>query len=620
MRNPVGQTFLRQFRVDAFVASGGMGAIYKVWDQKRNVYLAMKILHADLADEPSILKRFRREARALKKLAHPNIVPFYGLYETPEYKFFLEAYIDGCSLKEILVSKQRQPFTVTETLTYLKALCAALGYAHSYGVIHCDVKPGNVMIDASGKVYLTDFGIARHAESTFTTLATAGTAAYMAPEQIRGDPVSTTTDVYALGVLMFEMLTGRHPFRGDEKEKSGTGTTTAEKIRSAHLNLQPPNPARFNPLLSPELCQVVLKALTKEPDQRYSSVLDLYAAALQSLQGAQQFVSDHVPVPNSIKFQATSEEAPLEDPKHKLKRRTAWTVSVIVLLVAITSFASMKAFSRGIGSDLVRSSLTVTPFEELVIDQQAKESAALTPDHILAQTMLTKTPGVDSPSTKTVGPSPTALPTKEIAFPTPIPAVQNSFQVIPTYFPLSGCNGSRLQVGGWAYIAFGGGRNAIRSQPDVGDKNNKIGFAEEGEVVNIIGGPICSYNWVVWEVQTSQGVRGWTPEGDEREFWLVPGTSWKPCSQAPASRLQAGQLARVSQYPDVPNNVRQNPSQDAKKLGQIMPGETIKIREGPVCANSMVWWRVRSQSSSLAGWTAEGDAHNYWLVPIPEAE
>jgi serine/threonine-protein kinase len=192
----IGQTLLNQYRVDAFIASGGMGAVYKVWDLKRNVPLAMKVLHSDLAEDPSMFKRFQREANALKKLAHPNIVPFYGLFQTLDFAFLLEHYIDGPSLKNILKQKQGKPMEVREALPYLKALCAALGYAHSYRVVHCDVKPGNVLIDHGGIVFLTDFGIARNAESTTTTMGAAGTAAYMAPEQIRGEAVSPATDVF----------------------------------------------------------------------------------------------------------------------------------------------------------------------------------------------------------------------------------------------------------------------------------------------------------------------------------------------------------------------------------------------------------------------------------------
>src|SRR5512136_2201272 len=126
-QNVLGQTLLNQFRVDAFIASGGMGVVYRVWDLKRNVPLAMKVLHSELAEDPVIFKHFQREANALKKLAHPNIVPFYGLFQTSEYSFLLQRFIDGPSLKDILKSHQGKPLPKEEVLVYMKALCAALG-------------------------------------------------------------------------------------------------------------------------------------------------------------------------------------------------------------------------------------------------------------------------------------------------------------------------------------------------------------------------------------------------------------------------------------------------------------------------------------------------------------
>lgn len=275
----VGQTLLDQYRVDAFIASGGMGAVYRVFDLKRNVPLAMKVLHAELAGDPSIFKRFEREARALKKLAHPNIVPFYGVYQTQGFAFLLVRFIDGQTLKEVMRAYSHKPLPLLEAFVYVKALCAALGYAHANQVVHCDVKPANVMVERSGTIYLTDFGIARNAESNATTLASLGTAAYMSPEQIRGESVTSAADIYALGVLLFELLTGLRPFRSQEQGTEKSTETTNEYIRSLHLNAAPPDPASLNPEITPALAQVVLKALSKEPYDRYETTQALLNAA-----------------------------------------------------------------------------------------------------------------------------------------------------------------------------------------------------------------------------------------------------------------------------------------------------------------------------------------------------
>ena len=295
MNNIIGEVFLGQFRVESFIASGGMGAVFRVWDLKRNVPLAMKVLHTDLADDPAMFKRFQREARALQRLAHPHIVPFYGLYQGGDFAFLLERYIDGPPLKDILRGRQAQPFPVSEALVYIKAISSALGYAHAKGVVHCDVKPGNIMVDRGGMIFITDFGIARHADSTVTTLASAGTPAYMAPEQISEDIVGPYTDVYALGVLLFEMLTGQRPFTGVESSTKNAGSTAAERIRHAHLHLPPPNPQVINPALSTGVSAVLLRSLSKIPGERFSSTMDFFNALCEAVSLSPQSVPDRVP-------------------------------------------------------------------------------------------------------------------------------------------------------------------------------------------------------------------------------------------------------------------------------------------------------------------------------------
>ena len=183
----IGQVIQNKYRIDQVIGTGGMGVVYQVWDLMRNVPLAMKVLNTDVNDDPAQLRQFQREANTLKKLSHPHIVPFYGFEVSGEAAFLLERYVDGADLKQVLGQMPEKRLGIPEALVYLKAVCSALGYAHNFGVVHCDIKPGNVMIDQGGNIYLTDFGIARHAESTSTTFGGAGTPSYMAPEQIRNE-------------------------------------------------------------------------------------------------------------------------------------------------------------------------------------------------------------------------------------------------------------------------------------------------------------------------------------------------------------------------------------------------------------------------------------------------
>ncbi len=290
----IGRVLLDQFRVDSFLASGGMGEVYKAWDIRRNTVLAMKVLHADLADDPSVLKRFKREARALAKLTHPNIVPFYGLYQTDETAFLLEAFISGPTLKDVLRQQRSKPLPLAATMSILKAVTAALGYAHANGIVHCDVKPGNIMIDSGGVIFLTDFGIARHADSTTTTLSLAGTPAYMAPEQIRDETVSAATDVYALGLVLYEMLTGERPFKSNQKSTENHGTTQRERLYAAQLSSTPPDLRSLNPNIPQALAAVVLQALEKEPSKRYATTIDLFQEACLALGVSPNGVDDRI--------------------------------------------------------------------------------------------------------------------------------------------------------------------------------------------------------------------------------------------------------------------------------------------------------------------------------------
>lgn len=299
----VGQIIANQFRVDTFISAGGMGSVFRVWDLKRNVPLAMKVLHPDLAEDQIIFERFKREARALRKLEHPNIVPFYGLYETSSLIFLLQRFIDGPTLKEVLAQRSGSTFSDEDVLCVMKALCSAVGYAHNNNVIHCDIKSANVMVDRGGHVYLSDFGIARHAESDVTAMPGAGTPAYMAPEQILSKTVSKQTDIYAIGVLLFELLTGVRPFRGSENPREQTGNTANERIRYAHLNLPAPDPRQFNPAISPSVSAVVLKALEKDPNARFSSCQDLFLTLCEVFDTVPELIPDqlnrifHTPIP-----------------------------------------------------------------------------------------------------------------------------------------------------------------------------------------------------------------------------------------------------------------------------------------------------------------------------------
>lgn len=290
MPDLIGQTLLNRYRVIESLGRGGAAEVYKVWDAHRSSFLAIKVLHADLALDRVFIRRFKREAQTLARLQHPNIVRFYDLEQDERLVFMLMDYVDGESLKHKIFDANG-PMALAQVMDVMRPLCQALHFAHKEGFVHSDVKPGNVLIDKTGRVMLTDFGIARMTEMTTVTMVGAGTPAYMAPEQARGENPSAQSDIYALGVILFEMLTGERPFTG---EHAKTGGSTSEKIRWEQINLSTPSPRQFNPNLSLELEAVTLNCLEKDAHNRYTSVMDI----LNALQNALGALSQQTPPPN----------------------------------------------------------------------------------------------------------------------------------------------------------------------------------------------------------------------------------------------------------------------------------------------------------------------------------
>jgi len=408
--NLVGQIVADQFRVDAFISSGGMGTVFRVWDLKRNVPLAMKVLHADLAEDQIIFERFKREARALRKLEHPNIVPFYGLYETSSLIFLLQRFIDGPTLKDVISQRSQAAFSDEDVLCIMKALCSAVGYAHNNNVIHCDIKSANVMVDRGGHIYLSDFGIARHAESDVTAMPGAGTPAYMAPEQILSKTVSRETDIYAIGVLLFELLTGVRPFRGSENGLEQTGNTVNERVRYAHLHLPAPDPRQFNPTISPSLSAIVLKALEKEPSARFSSCQELFSALCEVLDTFPELIPDQLsqntqaPVPamqqppqermtDMSPYPTQNANSPQNIPRNTQSPVKKWIfpvlIGVIVVLIGaliIPSLLKLNSESSDKPGDNV----------SLLLQKNTQSSQYSLEDIVATSISLTQTAGVES--------------------------------------------------------------------------------------------------------------------------------------------------------------------------------------------------------------------------------
>lgn len=278
----IGKTLSGRYRFETLLGSGTFADVYRITDLHRRATLAAKVLRADIARDSRLLERFQREATVLARLQHPNIVRYYDIVEAEDYRFILMDYIPGHTLNDILQATE-QPLRPSKTLDILTPLASALHFAHNEGIIHRDLKPANILLHENGTLYVTDFGIARllNVTSELTMGAALGTPLYMAPEQITGDPVTVATDIYALGVLLYRMYTGRVPFRGDSP--SATGPSIAERITYEHMHSTPPPPTAINPQLDLAVQEIVLRCLQKDPARRYRSISTVYDALAEAI-------------------------------------------------------------------------------------------------------------------------------------------------------------------------------------------------------------------------------------------------------------------------------------------------------------------------------------------------
>ena len=259
-----------RYAVEHRLGTGGMAEVYCAEDLQLGRKVALKLLHGRFAEDEEFLERFRREASSAAGLQHQNVVSVYDRGEYEDTAYIAMEYVDGRTLKAIVT--QDGPLEPERAIELTTQILSAARFAHKRGVIHRDFKPHNVIVDAEDHAKVTDFGIARAGASDMTqTGSIMGTAQYLSPEQAQGLPVSAQSDLYSIGVLLFELLTGRVPFEGD----------SAVAIALKQVSETPPAPSVLNPAVTPELDRVVLRALEKEPARRFADA-DEFAAALQA--------------------------------------------------------------------------------------------------------------------------------------------------------------------------------------------------------------------------------------------------------------------------------------------------------------------------------------------------
>src|SRR4051794_7867750 len=252
-----------------------MADVYLAEDQELGRRVAIKILNGRHANDDQFIERFRREAKNAAALNHPNIVSIYDRGEAEDTYYIAMEYLDGRTLKELIVGHGQAPVRVA--VEYARQILSALRFAHRHGIVHRDIKPHNVLVDREGRVKVTDFGIARAGTSQMTeTGSIVGTAQYLSPEQARGGEVDQRSDLYSLGVVLYELVTGKTPFEGD----------TPVEIAMKHLSATPQKPSELRSDIPPELDMVIMRALAKDPDERYQSADEMESDLERVARGA----------------------------------------------------------------------------------------------------------------------------------------------------------------------------------------------------------------------------------------------------------------------------------------------------------------------------------------------
>lgn len=293
------------------IGSGGMADVYKAKDILLDRIVAVKILHSSFAEDNDFIVRFRHEAQSAGKLSHPNIVGIYDVGCDGDIHYIVMEYVEGETLKQYIDSHPHIPIDTAVRIAI--EIGYALEDAHANGIIHCDIKPHNVLLTKTGKVKVTDFGIARaiNSSTVIDKESILGSVHYLSPEQAAGDKITEKTDIYSLGIVLYEMLTHHLPFEGE----------TAVAIALQHMQGDIPRPTKYNPAISPMLEECLLTALQKDPDKRYDSVSDF----ISELKIAQGFTTT-IYKPASHDFTAMTRPIPQKEVRrHKAKKESRFT-------------------------------------------------------------------------------------------------------------------------------------------------------------------------------------------------------------------------------------------------------------------------------------------------------
>ncbi len=330
----IGKILGKRYEITEKIAQGGMSVVYKALDLNLNRYDAIKVLNEEFTSDKEILERFKQEANAVAFLAHPNIVNIYNVGSEGNIHYIVMEYVKGDTLKEII--RARGHLSNEETLNYSYQIARALESAHNSNIIHRDIKPQNIIITKDGLVKVTDFGIAKHSDSSTITNSgkIIGSAHYFSPEQARGNMTDQRSDIYSLGITMYEMVTGSVPFDAE----------SPITIALMHMQEALPSPRKLNPKVSDGLEKVIMRATEKNPIERYQKIEDFMSDMRALMNGGQLSMDSSSTINGNTQIMSAvvpdrgpmmEDNDMIDDPKPENNRKKALIIGLAMILVVV---------------------------------------------------------------------------------------------------------------------------------------------------------------------------------------------------------------------------------------------------------------------------------------------
>ncbi len=665
---------LGNYQIGELIGRGGMATVYRAHQQSMGRDVAIKVMASELTGNTEFVARFEREAQVIARLEHPHILPVIDTGRDGDYLYLVMRLVTGGVLSERL---HGSPLTIQQTERLLGQIAAALEYAHRAGIIHRDLKPTNVLLDAQDNVYLTDFGIAKMlagSTSNYSLTATGrvmGTPAYMAPEQWRSEPVDARTDIYALGVILYELLLGALPFNSE----------TPYGMMYKHFDQMPAPPRAVNPNIPQALERVVLRALAKRAEERYPSAQQMaheYTAAIRTLPAevaasalprvTVEQIERATPPGGAMAAGSVNTSAPTVDDTHggatqppatdyiPAVQPSAYVESVALPTVArdrkqqgrsglvIGLVALLLIAAVVVGAVLVLGGGDDDPDEGLeTVVGMAEETPSVTPTMGIVVILPTRTatqagaavaPDGTVTSTHTAEPSVTVVPTAtdaptDVPTDTPSPTVTDTptQTVTPSATPDLEATTEALLNERLTQTAT---QWTDTPTPDI-----------EATVVAALTGTASA--WTDTPTPTFMPTLPPLPTVTQTRMPTVPPlltvvpsptlvptlptlpttvptltpfpTTVSGCSMP--QRLEVGKGARTTLLPDTPTSVRSYADLTAPRERSIPPGLMFEVQEGPECADGVWWWRVRGVDidGNWVGWVGEGRNDTYWVEP-----